>query len=73
LEGIDQPTDLWRAETVWWRRVEADGFALLRKGSSQRPLIGAVAVLAADAWRVCAALELSDRGGAPLEAFDALG
>jgi hypothetical protein len=73
LEGIDQPTDLWRAETIWWRRVEADGFALLRRGYNHRPLLGAVAVLAADARRVCAALELSDRGGAPLEVFDALG
>jgi hypothetical protein len=73
LEGIDEPTDLWRAEAVWWRRVEDDGLNLLRnRRADQKPLVGAVAVLAADAWRVCAALELSDRGGAPLEVFDAL-
>jgi hypothetical protein len=73
LKGIDEPTDLWRAEAAWWRRVEDDGFALLRSpGTGPRQLLGAVAVLAVDAWRVCAALELSDRGGAPLEVFDAV-
>ncbi|HEX6760796.1 MAG TPA: hypothetical protein VF086_20650 [Propionibacteriaceae bacterium] len=73
LEGIGEPTDLWRAEAAWWRRVEDDGLALLRSvGHGPRPLLGAIAVLAADAWRVCAALELSDRGGAPLEVFDAV-
>ncbi len=73
LEGIDKPADLWRAEAAWWRRVEDDGSALLRStGSGPRTLLGAVAVLAVDAWRVCAALELSDRGGAPLEVFDAV-
>jgi hypothetical protein len=73
LEGIDEPTNLWLAEAAWWRRVEEDGFALLRStGHGPRPLLGAIAVLAADAWRVCAALELSDRGGALLEVFDAV-
>jgi hypothetical protein len=73
LEGIDKRADLWRAEAAWWRRVEDDGFALLHStGSGARPLLGAVAVLAVDAWRVCAALEVSDRGGASLEVFDAV-
>jgi hypothetical protein len=35
-------------------------------------VLGAVAVLAADAHRVGAALELAARGGRPLEVFDAL-
>jgi hypothetical protein len=73
FEGIDEPAELWRAEVNWWRRVEEDGSVMLRStGASSRPLLGAIAVLAADAWRVCAALELSDRGGVPLEAFDAM-
>lgn len=73
FEGIDKPADLWRAEAAWWRRVEDDGSALLLSpGSGPRPLVGAVAILAVDAWRVCAALEISDRGGTPLEVFDAL-
>ena len=73
LEGINETTDLWLAEAAWWRRVEEDGFALLPSmGHGPRPLLGAIAVLATDAWRVCAALELSDRGGSPLEVFDAV-
>ena len=73
LEGIEEPTDIWLAETAWWRRVEADGVALLHAGADRRPVLGTIAVLAADAWRVCAALELSARRGTPLEVFDALG
>jgi hypothetical protein len=73
FEGINQPAELWQAEAKWWRRVEDDGFALMRSArSNSRPLLGTVAVLAADARRVCAALELSDRGGAPSEVFDAV-
>jgi hypothetical protein len=73
LEGIDGVGDLWRAEAGWWQRVEHEGFALLR-GSlfDQRPVVGALAVLAVDAWRTRAALEAAARGGAApvLEAFD---
>ncbi len=77
LDPIDDPADLWRAEASWWARVSTDGFALLRQPvGSPDPVIGAVAVLAADAWRVRAALEVAARGGttAPggLEAFDAV-
>lgn len=77
LRSIDDPGDLWRAEAGWWARVATDGFALLRQPvGSADPVIGAVAVLAVDAWRVRAALEIAARGGmgAPgaLEAFDAV-
>jgi hypothetical protein len=76
LEGLDIPPDaaaLWPAEAGWWRRVEDDGFRLLRgSGYDQRPVVGALAVLAVDAWRVRAALEAAARGGAApaVEAFD---
>ncbi len=73
LEGIDQIQDLWRGEAAWWHRVERDGFALLRgSGYDRKPVVGALAVLAVDAWRVRAALETAARGGAgpTLEAFD---
>jgi hypothetical protein len=77
LEGVTDSDELWRAEARWWSRVERDGFALLGEGSGAglgpAPVLGAVAVLAADAWRVRAALELAARGGQPLEVFDALG
>lgn len=66
--GEDQ---LWRAESSWWRHVEADGFRLLhRSGPGPEVPLGAAAVLGADAWRVRAALELAVRGGGPPEVFD---
>jgi hypothetical protein len=73
LTGVTDTADLWRAEAAWWRRVEDDGFALLHRGGfDDGALVGAAAVLAADAWRVRAALEVAARGGAGLEVFDVL-
>jgi hypothetical protein len=73
LEGVASPADLWQAETAWWDRVERDGVALVRTAAFDfRPVLGAAAVLAADARRVRAALELAARGGGPLEAYDAM-
>ncbi|MER6310195.1 hypothetical protein [Streptomyces sp. NPDC001657] len=72
LDGIDEAAELWRAEGRWWDRLERDGYELLRGfrwGSG--PVIGAVALLSADAWRVRGALELAARGGGPVEVFDA--
>lgn len=70
----DAEDELWRAESTWWRRVEADGFTLLRSsGFGSDVALGAAAVLAVDAWRVRAALEVANRGGgAALGAFDAV-
>jgi hypothetical protein len=77
LARIEDPADLWRAEAAWWTRVSTDGFALLRRPlTSSDPVIGAVAVLGSDAWRVRAALEVAARSGASvapaMEAFDAV-
>ncbi|HEY6311085.1 MAG TPA: hypothetical protein VIY52_09805 [Streptosporangiaceae bacterium] len=73
LAGITAPADLWRAEQAWLARVERDGLRLLRaSGLDSDAVLGAVAVMACDAWRVRAALELAARGGAPLEAYDEL-
>ena len=73
LAGVSSPDGLWLAEAAWWTRVEADGRALLRtSGPDSGPVLGAVAVLAADARRVCAALETAARGGGALEAYDAV-
>lgn len=73
LAGIDDPIDLWRAEARWWTRVERDGVAMIR-GSSAGPevAVGAVAMMAVDAWRVRAALEVAARGGKVTGAFDAV-
>lgn len=77
LAGIDGPDDLWRAEVNWWARVEHDGFALLHQPvASPDSVVGSAAVMAVDAWRVRAALEVAARGGSndprALEAFDAV-
>jgi hypothetical protein len=73
LEGFDDPARLWRAQARWWSRVERDGRALLRKsGAGQDPVVGALAVLATDVWRVRAALEMAARGGRPMGGYDAV-
>ncbi|AHH97504.1 hypothetical protein GCM10010174_07290 [Kutzneria viridogrisea] len=73
LTGISQPADLWRAERAWWRRVDRDGYTLVHGAKfGAGPVVGLVGMLAVDAWRVQAALEVAARGGKPLEAFDAI-
>lgn len=82
LRHVEREQDLWTADARWWHRVEDDGFALLRGASfGPSPVVGAVAVLAADAWRVRAALETAARGNSAasspsrhdlMETFDAL-
>ncbi|HXZ70461.1 MAG TPA: hypothetical protein VEH31_06225 [Streptosporangiaceae bacterium] len=73
LAGVTSADDLWRAEAAWWARVQRDAFSLLRTSASNTaPILGAAAVLAADAWRTRAALEMAARGGGPLEAYDAV-
>ncbi|MCO5967790.1 hypothetical protein [Actinoallomurus soli] len=71
LQGVAGEHDLWAAEARWWTRVERDAADLLAgAGHGPEPVLGAVALLAADARRVRAALELAARGGS-VEAFDA--
>ncbi|HET9020834.1 MAG TPA: V-type ATPase subunit [Ornithinibacter sp.] len=82
LRDVHDPAELWQAEAAWWSRVEHEGFTLLRSPvTGPEPLVGSVAVLAADAWRVRAALAVAARGGGSpgspgspgaLEAFDAM-
>lgn len=65
--------DLWRAESHWWARVESDGRTRMRGSSfGPAPVVGAVAVMGADAWRVRAALTAAANGERGLEEFDAL-
>ncbi|MFE0385319.1 hypothetical protein ACFW1F_14745 [Streptomyces bungoensis] len=73
LAEAEEPDGLWRAEARWWRTLQTEGTALLREGRyGPRVVVGAVAVLSVDAWRVRAALESAARGGRPGEVFDAL-
>lgn len=73
VSDVGDPDDLWRAEASWWRRLEADGFTMVRGSSFDLdPVVGSLAVLAADAWRVRAALEVAAVGRSGLELFDAV-
>jgi hypothetical protein len=74
LVGTETPAELWRAETSWWRRVEDDADALLHRPlGDPEVVVGAAALLAADAHRASAALAASVRRELPgvEEAFDA--
>ncbi|SCK23948.1 hypothetical protein YWIDRAFT_05175 [Streptomyces sp. SceaMP-e96] len=74
LDGVDDAADLWQAEARWWDRLEWDGAELLRGSRmGSAPVMGAVAVLSVDAWRVHGALELAAQGGRPTEVFAAPG
>lgn len=71
LEGVTDTRALWMAEAGWWRQVERDAFRDLHGGLLEpATLVGAVVVLAVDAWRVRAALEVASRGGTGREVFD---
>lgn len=64
LAGAAHPEDLWRAQADWWRRVDHDAGAMVRRSPPGREvLVGAVAALTVDAWRVRAALELAALAG----------
>jgi hypothetical protein len=72
LQGVTGQSDLWEAETRWWRRLEDRSFALARSARFDvRPVLGAVGLLAVDAWRVRAALALVGRDDAA-EVLDAV-
>ncbi len=71
-EGLAEAEDLWRAESALIDRVELDGHALVRRGGyGPDHVVGAVAVLAVDAWRTRAALALAAHG-APASADHSL-
>ena len=73
LSDVDAPEQLWRAEAAWWARVDRDAAGMAsRGGTGPSALVGTVALLAVDAWRVRAALELAARGGGAAEALDAV-
>lgn len=73
LAGVDSVEDLWRAEAALRARVEADGFTLLRAARPGRGVVlGAMAVLAMDAWRVRAALAAAAVGAGSSEVLDAV-
>jgi hypothetical protein len=73
LGGIEAPEELWRAEAGMRASVEADGFRLLRSSlPGPDVVLGAIAVLATDAWRVRAALAAAAAGTGSSEVLDAV-
>ena len=76
LEGIEDPSQLWRAESGWWRRVGDDAARLARHAHLGRAtVIGSVALLGVDGWRTSGALEVAARGGSgtAMEVFEEIG
>ena len=72
LEGVEDAGGLWRAEAALRSQIEDDGFRLLRSGLPGPDVaVGAVTVLAVDAWRVRAALAAAATGGGS-EVLDAV-
>ena len=65
LLGVEEPSELWRAELAWWDRVERDATALLRTGGDDTVVVAAVALLGVDAQRTRRALEAAAFGGDP--------
>ena len=73
LAEVQDPQDLWQAEARLAARVESDGFSLLRAGLPGADVVlGAMAVLATDAWRVRAALAAAAAGAGGSEVLDAV-
>lgn len=73
LRDSSEPSELWRAEAAAAAQVEADGFGLLRGGLPGPDMVlGAMAVLAADAWRVRAALAAAAAGAGESEVLNAV-
>ena len=71
LADASGPDDLWAAEARWWHRLWGQGLALVvRGGPEPGATVGAVAALAADAWRVRGALEVAVRQGQGMEVLD---
>ena len=74
LADVSGPDDLWAAEAHWWHRLWCDGLVLVKRGGADPgTTVGAVAALAADAWRVRGALEVAAREGKGAEVLDGVG
>jgi hypothetical protein len=73
FQRVNAPEDLWRAEARLRATVETDGFRLLRSAlPGPDVVLGGIAVLAMDAWRVRAALAAAASGAGSSEVLDAV-
>lgn len=68
LEGVTQAGELWRAEARWWSNLETSGAAMAARSTLDvTSSVGVVGLLATDAWRTRAALQVAARGGGDIE------
>lgn len=73
LEGVTDPSSLWRAELNVARRVADDAHRLVSTGRHRRSAVAALmALMLVDLWRVRAAIEVAGRTPTPEEVFDAV-
>jgi hypothetical protein len=67
LQGVHSAHQLWQAEARWWAAVEAAATPLAaRPRPDASSGVGVAVLLAADAWRLRAALALAEHGGGNL-------
>jgi hypothetical protein len=67
LHGVESAENLWQAEIRWWSTMESAGTVLAaRPQAGASAGVGVAALLAADAWRVRAALAMAAGGGGDL-------
>ena len=67
LDGVRALEDLWRAEARWWSTLDTAGAELVARPRADASVgVGVAARLAADAWRVRAALAVAAGGGGGL-------
>jgi hypothetical protein len=68
LEGVTQAGELWRAEVRWWSNLKTSGAAMAARSTLDvSSSVGVVGLLAADAWRTRAALQVAARGGGDID------
>lgn len=71
--GVDDVADLWNKEAHWWSRLRQDAARMLVHSRFEPGVVvGAVALLAYDAWLVRAALAAAARGDPARSVFDAI-
>lgn len=74
LATVAVPEQLWRAEALQRTRLERQGFRMLQSAPpGPEPFLGALAVLAVDAWRLRAALAAAAAGSSADGVLDAAG
>jgi hypothetical protein len=73
LTGIEEAGELWRGEVAVVRRASADAEKLVSSGRHDRPaVVGIMAAMLVDLWRVLAVVEVVGRGPGAVEVFDAV-